>query len=743
MKSSRWHRPRSRRQIVGWIVAVTVLAGGAAVWAGRWRLTHLAVTIAGPGVRSWVASHVLAASDSVYRLDSSTITVDEAHRRIAIDSITLSTDSIRNSQLAIPHPSITLRLHRCAVAGINLVALATQRGLRALHAGCDSVSLQLRTTAVSPATPGGPPEAADSNNFLRFQGKFGMPALMPLVGFTSVTFPHVHLALDLLAADGRRTNLSVDSVAVTLDSVLIDPRLAAARRRPLFSRNIHLRLDRFAVVTKTGEQVSLDHFDANLADGSARLDQVAYARGTGTDTSGTLAVRARQVALAGVSWRVFLLTGDIAVDSLRVDSVDVRIVAPRRPQTRVSTAPSGSIASALRAAGRAIVVEALAVDAMRVQQTGRRRADFAVTTVDQLALSHLHVLPGLAPWQRPLPIGPLVLTASGAFRRTANAELSFAHLVLDAAAGTLSLDSLSAAPPGNDSAFERRHRYRSTRTSAAAAQVSVRGVDLPAFLMRGALRARALDIRGLALDVYNDKHLPQNPVSAWHRSPQEWQRTVGIESRVDSFTAVGHVTYRERDDNAAEAGVLRFTNLRLQGDDFGTGLHSASAMAPCHLVVDAKLMGAGALHAEWTLPLGAWGYEMTWRGSLGPMPLPAMNAFLPDAVGMRLESGVFLGAVWRVTVRNGVARGTFAPRFRGLKVGLPGVARGDSGIVGGVMRGVAKLVANTFTIRSDNVSTPGHAALVGSVDHRWTRNESLPNFVWHQLRDPLLQIVKK
>ncbi len=738
--------PHARRQrLIVAIATVTVLTIAGGVWLSRWRLSHTAVTIAGPLVRAWVASQVASASDSAYRLETSTIRVDEANRRVAIDSITLTTDSLVNARLAIPHPSITLSLRRCAVTGIDLIALAARRGLHALHGGCDSVSLQVRTLAAPPGPAGQPPQGADSNNFLRFQGKLDLPALLPLVVLDSVTFPHVHAAFDLLAADGRRTKLSVDSVAVSLDSVRIDPRLPVARRRPLFSRDIHVRLDRFAVTTKTAEHVSLDHFDADLVDGSAHLDEVAYQRaaGTGIDSTGAMSVQARHVALAGVRWRIFLLTGDIAIDSLQVDSVDIRITAPRRPRTRAPPALPGSIASALRSAGRAIDVAHFGVRAMRMEESGRTSAGLAVTTIDRLTLSHLDVLPGPAAWQRPLPIGPVVLTASSAFRHTPGMDLALGHLALDAGAGTLTLDSLRAAPPGDDSAFERRQRYRRTRTSLAAAEATLRGIDLPAFLTRGALRARSLDIRGLALDVLNDKHLPQRTVRPRHRSPQEWLRHADIESRLDTLTATGQITYRERDDNAAHAGVLSFTNLRLRGVDFSTDSRSPNGTGPFHLVADARLMGAGALHVEWNVPLLARDFEMTWKGSLGAMRLPAMNAFLPDAVGTRFAAGRLEGAEWRVTVRNGVARGTLAPRWRGLKVGLPGVARNNSSVVGGVMRGVAKLVANTFTIRSDNVSSPGDPALVGTITHQWTRDESLPDFIWHQLRDPLLLILKK
>lgn len=722
---------------------VAALVGGV-VWRSRWRLGHTAVTIADPLVRAWVAGQVAAASDSAYHFEASTVTVDEANRRIAIDSITLTTDSVINGRLAVPHPSITLRFRRCAITGIDLTTLAAGGGLHALHAGCDSVSLTMRTLAVAADLAAPAAQGADSNNFLRFQGKLNLPALLPFVTLDSVAFPHVDAAFDLLAADGRRTTLSVDRVAVILDSVRIDPRLAVAQRRPLFSRDIHVRLDQFAAATKAGAHITLDHFDANLADGTAHLDAVAYQRAAATGGStGGVSVLARHMALTGVRWRNFLLTGDIAIGSLQVDSVDLTTTAARRPPRTAAAAPAGSIARTLRSAGRAIRVDALGVRAVRIAESGRASSDRAVTTLGRLTLAHLDILPDSAAWQRPLPIGPVVLTVGNAFRHTPKMDLALGHLTLDAGTRTLALDSLRAAPEGDDSAFERRNHFRSTRVSVAAASATVRGVDLPAYLDRGALRARSVEITGLLLDIMNDKQHPEDSVHTLRRYPQQWLRQVGVESQLDTLTVTGEVTYRERDDDAARAGVLSFQALQLHGYDFGTDSPSPNARPPFRLIGDTRLMGVGAMHVEWDVPLLAQDFTMTWHGSLGPMDPRAMNGFLPNAVGMRFVDGAFLGATWRATVRYGLAVGTITPKWRGLKVELPGVARNSPGIFGGIARGVAGLAANMFEIRGDNFSGPGKVAMVGTIHHQWTRDQTLPDFIWSQVRDPLLAILKK
>lgn len=738
-------RTRSRKLLVVIVALVVVLVVGV-VWQNRWRLGHTAVTIADPLVRAWAMEQVTAVSDSAYQFGASPIKVDEANRRLSIDSITVTTDSAFNSRLAHPHPEITVRFRHCAVTGINLTALAARQGLHALHAGCDSVSLAVRTLVAPDSSDSGVAAAADSNNFLRFQGAINLPKYLPFVAVDSISFPHVQTSFDLIAGDGRRTSLAVDSVAVALDSVRIDPREKVAKRRPLFSRNIRVRLDHFAGSTKAGVLLSLEHFTANLESGAARFDAIGYDRlaGAKIDSTGSVSLRAEHISMDGVRWRTFLLTGDIEVGELQVDSALIRMVGPRNPRKYPAQALAGSMAEVFRSAGRLISVDLVGVHAVRAVEIGRTAADTAITTLRQLTMTHLAVAAADSMWQKPYPVGHVVLTATGVSRHRPKMDVVLGQLVLDAGARTLTIDSLRAAPRGNDSAFNLRNKYREARLSVTMAHAGASGIDLPAFLLRGALRARTLNVNGFAVDILEDGHKAEDPAPKQiRRSPQGVIRDAATDIQIDTLTADGIVTYRARDVGAANAGKLAFRNIQLRGYNFSTDPARMTGQTPFRLVADAKLMGAGALHVQWDVPLLSKDLAMDWKGSLGPMDPTRMNDFLPDAVGMRFTGGEIQGITWNARVRNGESVGMLVPRWHGLKVELPGVARNKTGILGGMMRGVAKFATNAFGIRGDNDGASGHVTLDGKIEYRWIRTETLPEFIWNQLRDPLLLILKK
>ena len=737
--------PKQRRRLL-FAAAATVLVAVVALWALRWHLSRTVVRVADPLVRAWVASQVLATSDSAYRFSASSIRVDEAARRIAIDSITITTDTEVNRRLARPRPILTLRFTRCELTGIDLAGLAAGRGLHATHAGCDSVSLLDRTLVASMATTTATAQDADSNNFLRFQGKLNLPTVLPYVGVDVVAFPHVHVAFELIGTDGKGSALSVDSLAVELDSVRIDPREPVAKRRPLFSRDISVRLDRFAGLTKDGAHLSLEHLNANLEDGTCLLDVIVYEPPPGrrADSLGFAALRARHVTLEGVNWRAFLLTGAVAVGRLNVDTTLIRIVEARAPRDfRALPRAPKRIETTLRAIGHRVRLDSLAIKAVTVVETGQTPGDAATTTFRRVSLGHLEFGDDEMSWGSPFPIGHVTLAIEGLMRRTSGMNTAVSQLALDAAGKRITVDSLRSAPEGDDSAFQRREPFRKVRLSVAMAHLEATDFDLPAFLRRGALRTRTLDVRRLVLDVLMDKAKPEKPGSRVRRTPQAVMRDAATEIQVDTLTGTGLVTYRERDSTATTPGTLTFGTLQLRGYNFSTDPARMTSATPFRLIGDARLMGVGAMHVEWDVPLLSRDFAMRWHGSLGPMDPKAMNSFLPDAVGMRFMAGTFEGAEWSAVVAKGMATGKLAPRWHDLHVSLPGVARNDSGVVGGILRGVAKFAANTFGIRSDNTGTGGHQPIDASIGHQWARNETLPEFVWVQLRDPLLLILKK
>ncbi|HQW68003.1 MAG TPA: hypothetical protein PLJ23_13235, partial [Gemmatimonadales bacterium] len=121
----------------------------------------------------------------------------------------------------------------------------------------------------------------------------------------------------------------------------------------------------------------------------------------------------------------------------------------------------------------------------------------------------------------------------------------------------------------------------------------------------------------------------------------------------------------------------------------------------------------------------------------------ALNAFASDGSGIRFTRGSIQEIRFDAAVTNGRARGQVTPRWTDLGIELPGLSRKNTGIFGGLKRAAAKFVANAFMVRDNNTTGGKEPPRNGRIDHRWRTSETLPQFLWNSLRDPLIPLMKK
>ncbi len=725
------------------VVLLLVAVGGYLIWSNRWLVGRRAVAIVDPAIRRWAAKEVRRLSDGAYQLTASTIRVDTEHRKIAIDTIVVVTDPVANSKRKEVLPSVTLRFRNCSLDGIDLDQLTAGRGLHVSRAGCDTVALVAEVP--TPSAPARVATASDSSSFLTLQKNIDLPREIPFVKVDTLAFPQVRLALGISGRSGRRTAVAFDRLTVRLDSLHYDPKEPVSQRSTLLSRDVTVTLDGFEGSRESSTRLALHHLSASLAQGTVQLDGLIYEPLPGglSDSLGFSALSVGRLALRQVDWRAFLTRGDVAVGRMNLDSgsITVPIAHRGKPDEPASFGDDRTVAATLRALGRSIRLDTFALTALRVVEAHLRAGDSAVTRIDSLSLAHLRFDTDSATWAGPLPVGPATLTARGISRRNNTDELSLARLAIDLPAGRVIAEGLHVAPRGNDAAFLRRTRYRSGRTALDVGRVEVLGAQLPEYLREGRFNIRRANISGLALDVMSDKGKLPAPGKSHHRTPQAALRALGLQIHADTVVATGRIQYRERDSMAPVPGVLTFEGVKATLLNVSTDPQQMSDATPLILRADARLTGAGALHFEAEIPLLAPEFRMKWRGSLGDIDATAFNRLIVDATGFRFTRGHISSVRFNATVSNGVANGTVIPRWEGLGIEVPGISRDQTNLLGKLKRAVVKFAANAFVLRDDNPSS-GKPALDGTISHRWTAEETLPQFIWFALRDALLPLLK-
>jgi hypothetical protein len=723
------------RRLAAALALVALLAGGA--WLLRWDLGFRAVTIADPAVRRWVASEAARLSDGVYGVTMSPIRVDTEARRIGIDTILVLTDAAANLRRGTALPALTIRLHRCALDGVDLARLRRGEGLHVARTGCDSVFVASEVPAPRDST------SAGGGGFLVLRDDLRLSRDVPSIQLDTIAFPAVEVALGLTGRSGRRTSIAFDRLAVQLDDVRYDPDQPRAERRPLFAKDITVALDAFRGAREADDQVELAALRADLVTGDLMLSGLAWRPlpGPFTDSLGLTRLALDSLHVDGVDWAAFLARGDAAADSVRLHGVEIA-VAPNV----ASDTPAADIASArwtlertIRTIDRRLALRHFAVRDARITEV--RGRDTTATSIGALTINGLTTGSEAATWSGPAPLGNVTIALRDVLRTSGDQRVAVGVLDLDVARGAVRLDSLRVGHVGTDADFVRARRSRADRLALAVDSARLAGIDAAAWMRRGAIRATRVAVHGTALDVYTDKRLPSRGARARHRTPQGWIAAQGLELQLDTVVVRGKATYRERAVGAKAPGVLRFDSLEARVANLSTNPARMTDSTPLRASISARLMGRAPLTLEATLPLLAPRFAMRFEGRLGAMPVAALNPFLEGATPVRFTEGTLRGVRFSATVTDGVARGQVVPTYQGLRVETPGIAR--TGILRGLRRAVAALAANELVLRSDNGPTARDGTRVGPIAHRWTPSETLLQFLWHALRDGLLAVVKQ
>jgi hypothetical protein len=313
---------------------------------------------------------------------------------------------------------------------------------------------------------------------------------------------------------------------------------------------------------------------------------------------------------------------------------------------------------------------------------------------------------------------------------------------------TLELRDIGFAPTVTDAQFARSRRYRRDLIKITVGRTTAQGVDFGVFSSGEGVRARRLEVDSFRAEITSDKRRPGNPVQGRHRTPQGWMADLDETLSLDSVVVRdGEVVYREHSTDRGQPGVITFARIQATAANVqhvvGRQTHGDAMV----FAATSQLQNAGRLDVRFRVPLDAPRFDMTFRGTLGPMPATAFNPFIEEVYALSIANGRVTGIGFDAAVRGGVARGTITPRYNDFSIAVTrrgsGGILGGGGIVGGAARGIASFAANQMSVRANNPDNSATTPRAGTIQHIFTPNEALPGFLWATLRDGLLQVIRK
>jgi hypothetical protein len=314
--------------------------------------------------------------------------------------------------------------------------------------------------------------------------------------------------------------------------------------------------------------------------------------------------------------------------------------------------------------------------------------------------------------------------------------LRCASLSGSVASGDLLAVAAELYPLVADEPFFAASRYRRTRFHLRIPRCQVAGLGYADLFQGLACRARSIAVSDPTFDALASRWKPLPPLVHPPLMVNEALAGIGMPLTIDRISLTGgHVAYGERTVAGTRPGVLVFTAVQLAAQDIGN--QGAAAIA---LQLQGRLMGAGLLQADLSLPVAPGPLALRCSGTLGGMELTRLNGFLEGAERIRIRSGKLRFLAFDLHVQAGQARGQVRASFRDFRLSLQDQQTGKEK---GLGKRIASFVANRFKLRQDNGPDLPGGARVGTVAYRRKPEDSFIQVLWFSLRSGVLDVIKR
>ena len=266
--------------------------------------------------------------------------------------------------------------------------------------------------------------------------------------------------------------------------------------------------------------------------------------------------------------------------------------------------------------------------------------------------------------------------------------------------GDIRMKGLQMVPMYPDLEFSRKYKTQRDRYDLNFPSIQFRGLDLERFNVEGRLYADALSIASAKVKIFMNRELPPSTGNKSQNFPHIALQRVEIPLIIDTVKLDKvDVAYTEYNPIAAERGTVYLDNLTgsLLNVTNDSLQKSKNPFMAAHL--KSRIIKAADLDAHLRFNLNAPDGAFTFRGTVGPMNMPALNP-LASALGLvKLESGHISKVEWDVKGNAVGSTGTMKMYYNNLKVML--LKEGEDGEVP-KKKGLLSFLANKIVIKDSN-----------------------------------------
>jgi hypothetical protein len=274
---------------------------------------------------------------------------------------------------------------------------------------------------------------------------------------------------------------------------------------------------------------------------------------------------------------------------------------------------------------------------------------------------------------------------------------------------------------------------RRTRYALSVDTVRLHGIGLRAWL-RGAVFVSTVTADGLSLDVRLDRRHGSGPAGGEARLPHDIVQDLPQPVRIDTVRVrAGAIRYEETAADGVRPGVLVLDRIAATALNLTNDRRRMTDSTRAVIDVQMRIAEAGTVTARLDYDLMAPDLTIAYRGSVGRMPLAALNAVLEDLEGLRVTGGTLDTAWVAVDVIDNVARGRLTVRYHDLALDLLDKETHEQSL-GDHLR---TFIGANFVLRDANPAEPDGDVRERVLVRRRSPEVPLARFIWETLREGL------
>jgi len=278
---------------------------------------------------------------------------------------------------------------------------------------------------------------------------------------------------------------------------------------------------------------------------------------------------------------------------------------------------------------------------------------------------------------------------------------------------------------------------RRTRYALSVDTVRLDGIGLRAWL-RGAVLVSTVTADGLSLDVRLDRRHGSGGPGGEARLPHGVFRRLPRPVRVDTVRVrEGAIRYEETAPNGVRPGVMVFDRIAATAVNLTNDRRRMTDSTRAVIDVRMRIAEAGPVTARLAYDLMAPTLMIAYLGSVGRMPIAALNPVLVDLEGIRVTGGTLDTAWLAVDVLDNVARGRLTVRYHDFALELLDKATHEQSL--GDHLGT--FFGANFVLQEANPAEPDGALREGALVRRRSPEVPLVRFIWETLREGLKETV--